>query len=1110
MNPYLPQPERVTRPASLTVILPSVDPGAWQSVYDSLGRAVGTSGHKWELFVIGPRHGQSPGPNFKFVFDEGSPCHCAQRALLASTAEFVTWAADDCLFLENSLCRDFPVAAFVKHIEGSPDRNDRRWLHPPFSDIASLAHGEVGLNPDMVTDAFWRIDNHPGRSPHIPPDWLMMVQGVFNRHLLVGIGGWDTTRFEVLAGGASMDLGVRLQRMKVPCVLWPHIVMAAGYVAHRPGSPVVDAFNQNDMPAYQRLYDSPDCTRRIAIPIDEADRQGARWKRKYPETAAATVVAPAKGIDLTVILPTINPASWPKAYNSIAKAVGEHTWEVVAIGPNPGTFTMDNFRFIQDAGSLCHCFQRAMLEAKGGFVTWTAEDVAFLPNALGRTLDADLIVCKYTEGSPDLNDQRWKSPPYRDAVPHMRGAVGASPSMLDDGHWTVGYHHDTTKSPYLPDSWLVLSQGIVRRSALLEIGGWDTATFEITSGGAMADLSNRLQRGGYSRVIWSHLVMACGYDPIRPDNPISAAYRDHDQPAYKRIYAHPNCVDRVKLPIRDEDRQSGVWARTASKGKKGVCHLSFLMPSIDPAKWSKVWDSITASVNGRYPWELVAIGPIGPEAVPVPLADNIRFIHDHGDPVHCTQRALIHARGEFVTWIADDQIALPGAFDRDFECDCIFTKFVEGSPDPKDETWKRPPYSEIVPYMHGAVGASPAMLHDFHWTAGFHQDIRARHVPGEWLALAQGIFRRQVIMDIGGFDTGNFETLGMASFELGVRLQRSGQKCILWPHITLAAGYDPIRPDSPVHRAAKENDLPAYTKIYNDPKAETRTAIGIARENRYHGHWRRRWPKVELAIVLPSIDPKAWAAVYDSIWEAVGKHSWELVIIGPTEDQLPGINCRFIQDKGSPCHCLQRVLLTSDAEYLTWIADDSVLLPGSLARSFDADAAVCKYIEGSPDPNDPKWLTAPYCDVAPFARGKVGASPAIFDDAHWQSGFHPHIANPNVPDSLLVLLLGIVRRETALKVGGLDTRFETLGFATIDLGMRMQRAGMTCILWPHMVQAMGYEAIDPLNPDVWPLIMQAMNYHDRPWYHGVCKDRPTTIAVDEADREPGVWARRFK
>jgi hypothetical protein len=267
-------------------------------------------------------------------------------------------------------------------------------------------------------------------------------------------------------------------------------------------------------------------------------------------------------VDLTIVLLSLNPDKWQGVYDNIETAIGNHTWELLVIGPKEGKVTTRNgkFKYLYDTGHICHCFQRGLLHASGEYLITHAEDGIYLPNALSHPFDADLILCKYTEGYPDLNDSRWREPERAKIVPYCRGAVGLNPLMLDNEHWMLGFH--SVNSQYVPGHWWQVSSAILKKDCTIEIGGWDVKTFEISHFSNL-DLGIRFQRKGLKCKCWPHIVTAYGYEPGGASHSvIEDAREENDKPNYWKIYNDPACVNRTDIPIQPESYLPGEpWKR---------------------------------------------------------------------------------------------------------------------------------------------------------------------------------------------------------------------------------------------------------------------------------------------------------------------------------------------------------------------------------------------------------------------------------------------------------------------------------------------------------------------------------------------------------------------
>ena len=88
----------------LSVILPGIRKGNWPAFYKSVQNSFNDT---FEIVIVTP-HEELPEElqehdNIKHVIDKGSPARCQQLGLVHSEGEFITWGADDGLFLKNKL-----------------------------------------------------------------------------------------------------------------------------------------------------------------------------------------------------------------------------------------------------------------------------------------------------------------------------------------------------------------------------------------------------------------------------------------------------------------------------------------------------------------------------------------------------------------------------------------------------------------------------------------------------------------------------------------------------------------------------------------------------------------------------------------------------------------------------------------------------------------------------------------------------------------------------------------------------------------------------------------------------------------------------------------------
>ena len=248
--------------------------------------------------------------------------------------------------------------------------------------------------------------------------------------------------------------------------------------------------------------------------------------------------------------------------------------------------------------------------------------------------------------------------------------------------------------------------------------------------------------------------------------------------------------------------------------------LSVIVPTIRPHNLRELHASAAKAINGRYEWEMVAIGPCDAAWLShdPKLEYGWRFIEDQGSPCHCQQRALLHCEGEYVTWAADDGVFLPDSLDLNWDDDAILLKYIEGRPDALDPRWSTMEQSlkrSVFLNARGDVGLNPDMASfDRFWTTGYHRGAQVKMAPPEWVALGLGLIKRSVLLSVGGWDEG-YETTGQATVDLGLRLQLAGYKFKIWPQIVQALGYEAKGLDRRPINAAYEADMERYKVVWS-------------------------------------------------------------------------------------------------------------------------------------------------------------------------------------------------------------------------------------------------------------------------------------------------------
>ncbi len=257
---------------------------------------------------------------------------------------------------------------------------------------------------------------------------------------------------------------------------------------------------------------------------------------------------------------------------------------------------------------------------------------------------------------------------------------------------------------------------------------------------------------------------------------------------------------------------------------------------------------------------------------------------------------------------------------------------------------------------------------------------------------------------------------------------------------------------------------------------------------------------MKLSIFLAGIRPHNWLALYNSIPNAttLSKEEYELVIVSPYDlpPELEGIdNVRIIKDKGCPTRCYQLGLLHSQGEYVVWAADDGVFSPTlAIDKAFEMrpnnhkGIVTFRYLEGSPE----KRI---YCQMQ--------------HPNWWNLGHHPLLANaPYAPNHYLLIMLGLMRRDYLMEIGGWDCIFEHVGLGCVDMSIRLQNDGAEVVLGEKLIET---SLCKGSSGDHGPI--NAAHKGDKgvfnSTYHDAVSSGKSSIDFDNWKQAPAVWPRRF-
>jgi hypothetical protein len=248
-------------------------------------------------------------------------------------------------------------------------------------------------------------------------------------------------------------------------------------------------------------------------------------------------------VELSVLLSGIRCGNWKRLYESIEKSYSG-SWEFIIVSPYKLPRSLEgktNIKLIEDWGAPMRCYQRALCESTGKYITWAADDGVYLPNALDlgmqsiRDKENTVIVGNYNEGKDN-------------------------PDMLDIKYYYI-YTHEGSRCEYLPKDCLMLMVGIVPADMMKEIGGWDCRWEACPMG--FNDLSIRLYNKGVKFIFQPQQMFKCGHMPGEAGDhgPIHWAQTTRDTPIFKMIYSDPASRGRISIPLDNWKSSPERWVR---------------------------------------------------------------------------------------------------------------------------------------------------------------------------------------------------------------------------------------------------------------------------------------------------------------------------------------------------------------------------------------------------------------------------------------------------------------------------------------------------------------------------------------------------------------------
>lgn len=248
----------------LSVIIPTVRPGKWEQIYNSIEASVHP--YTYEVIFVGPYVKEIPPlPYIKTIVEYGCPSRCVQIASLIAKGRYMTWGSDDGYYEALALgeCVNilddrrkltsydefgtFPYAnekdeVIVRYTEGFDN-------HPSlFEDGENNPHYR-GPHPEAKL-GYWHFHFHGDtRLEGIPLNMRNCPLGMLSVSRFKQLGGFDCRMQHI--NMCCHDLGIRLQKAGGELLVSPHFVLRCDF---EPNNHVHSIYHNNDKPIFLGIY----------------------------------------------------------------------------------------------------------------------------------------------------------------------------------------------------------------------------------------------------------------------------------------------------------------------------------------------------------------------------------------------------------------------------------------------------------------------------------------------------------------------------------------------------------------------------------------------------------------------------------------------------------------------------------------------------------------------------------------------------------------------------------------------------------------------------------------------------------------------------------------
>ena len=201
----------------ISFVASSIRPQYWKDMYNSLL----SNQLPWEMIMVGPNPGESPGPNFAYIQSHVKPAQCYEIGFRQAKGELLSWTADDAIYSPNAV--DVAYNFYKQH---------------PEKTVVAFRTVEDGRDITNVHHFIGRGLASPRMAPF----------GVMSTKIFRELGGYDQ---DFICGQSENDVVMRVYESGGTVQVSPAVAIVSHEKAHYQGT----VFRSNFYPADRQVLE---------------------------------------------------------------------------------------------------------------------------------------------------------------------------------------------------------------------------------------------------------------------------------------------------------------------------------------------------------------------------------------------------------------------------------------------------------------------------------------------------------------------------------------------------------------------------------------------------------------------------------------------------------------------------------------------------------------------------------------------------------------------------------------------------------------------------------------------------------------------------------------